>query len=106
MDKTAYQRWWQLHIRVARGENLSVDEQAVYEVGLTELDGEEKPQWQDAGLELLRQLRAEVEGLEAAHTQLQARSQRLDRQIWTLEGAYMGLTGLELSSQSHVASPV
>lgn len=106
MDQIAYQRWWQLHIRVARGESLGVDEQALYEAGLTELDIEEKRQWEDAGLELLRQLKAEVEGLEAAHAQLQARSQRLDRRIWTLEGAYMSLTGLELSSQSHVASPV
>jgi hypothetical protein len=42
---------------------------------------------EDAGLKLLRQLKAEVEGLEAAQAQLQARSQRLDRRIWTLEGA-------------------
>lgn len=106
MDQATYQSWWQLHIRAARGESLSVGEQAVYEAGLTELDIEEKRQWEDAGLELLRQLKGEVEGLVAAHAQLQARSQRLDRRIWTLEGAYMSLTGLELSTQNHVAPSV
>jgi len=88
IDQTTYQQWWQLHIRAARGESLSAGEQAVYEAGLTELDAEEKPLWQDANLDLLRRLKAEVERLEATHAQLQARSQRLDRRIWTLEGAY------------------
>jgi hypothetical protein len=106
MDQTTYQQWWQLHLRAARGESLSAGEQASYEAGLTELDTEEKQQWEDANLALLRQLKAEVERLETAHAELQVRSQRLDRRIWTLEGAYMSLTGLELSSQSHVASPV
>lgn len=106
MDQATYQQWWQLHIRAANGESLSTGEQAVYEVGLAELDAEEKLLWEDANLDLLRRLKAEVERLEATHAQLQAKSQRLDRRIWTLEGATMGLTGLELSSQSHVASPV
>lgn len=97
---------WQLHIRAASGESLSTGEQAVYEAGLAELDAEDQLLWEDANLDLLRRLKAEVERLEAAHGQLQANSQRLDRRIWTLEGAYMGLTGLDLSSQSHGASPV
>ena len=42
-----------------------------------------------------------VERLEMTHAQLQARSHRLDRQIWTLEGVYMSLTGLELSRQDY-----
>lgn len=106
MDKATYQQWWQLHIRAARGESLSAGEQAIYEAGLAELDAEEKLLREDANLHLLRRLKAEVERLEATHAQLQAKSQRLDRRIWMLEGAYMGLTGLELSSQSHVASPL
>ena len=106
MDQATYQQWWQFHIRAARGENLSAGEQNVYEAGLAELDAEEKLLWEDANLDRLRHLKAEVERLEATHAQLQARSQSLDKRIWTLEGAYMGLTGLELSSQSHVASPV
>lgn len=106
MDQATYQQWWQLHIRAARGESLSAGEHAIYEAGLAELDAEEKLLFEDANLDLLRRLKAEVERLEATHAQLQARSQRLDQRIWMLEGAYMGLTGLELSSQSHVASPL
>ncbi len=106
MDQAIYQQWWQLHIRAARGESLSAGEQAIYEAGMAELDAEERLLWEDANLDLLRRLKAEVERLEAAHAQFQARSQRLDRRIWMLEGAYMGITGLELNSQSYVASPV
>ena len=106
MDQAIDRQWWQLHIRAARGESLIAGEQAVYDAGLAELDAQEKLLWEDANLDLLRHLKAEVERLEATHAQLQAKSQRLDRRIWTLEGAYMGLTGLELGGQSHVASPV
>ena len=106
MDQTAYQHWWQLHVRAARGESLSASDRALYEAGVAELDAKEKAQWEDANLEQLRQLKAEVERLEATHAQLQAKNQRLDRRIWTLEGAYMSLTGLELSSQHYVASSV
>jgi len=106
MDQASYQQWWQFHLRAARGESLSAGEQAMYEAGLEELDDEEKLLWEDRNLDLLRRLKGEVERLEATHAQLQATSQRLDRRIWMLEGAYMGLTGLELSSQSHVTSPV
>ena len=106
MNKKRYERWWQLHVRVARGESLSAAEQVLYDAGLADLDAEDKAQWEDANLALLRRLKEEIERLESTHAQLQARSHRLDRQIWTLEGAYMGLTGLELSSQGHATSPV
>ncbi len=82
MDQASYQPWWQLHIRVARGASLSTGEQAVYDAGQAELDAEEMLLWQDANLDLLRRLKAEVDRLEAAHAQLQAKSQRLDRRIW------------------------
>ena len=105
MDQTTYERWWQLHLKAARGGALDPTERALYEAGLATLDSEEQAQWADTDLALLRQLRAEVERLETTHAQLQARSQRLDRQIWTLEGAYMSLTGLELGKQGYVTSP-
>ena len=95
MDQTTYERWWQLHLQAARGGTLDPTERALYEAGLDALDPEEQAQWADTDLALLRQLRAEVERLETSHAQLQARSQRLDRQV-TLEGAYMSLTGFEL----------
>jgi hypothetical protein len=102
MDDTTYSRWWQLHRRVARGDNLDPAEQTEYETGLAALDYEEKRQWEDADLAVLRELKAEVERLEMAQAQLQSKSHRLDRQIWTLEGAYMMLTGLELGNQGYV----
>lgn len=106
MDQITYERWWQLHLRVARGNEMDAAEQAVYEAGLIELDAEEKVQWTDSDLMRLRRLKAEVEGLQTTHLQLQTTSQRLERQIWTLEGAYMALTGLELTGQGHAPSPV
>jgi len=106
MDQTTYARWWQLHVQVARGEELDAAERAIYEAGLMDLDAEEKTQWEDSDLTTLRKLKAEVESLETTHVQLQVRSHRLDRQIWTLEGAYMVLTGLELSGQDHAPFPV
>jgi len=105
MDQADYTRWWQLHLRAARGETLDNAEQAAYEAGLTALDREEQTTGQDADLKLLQQLKAEVERLETTHALLQSKSRRLDRQIWTLEGAYTVLTGLELGGQSYVTSP-
>jgi hypothetical protein len=99
MDETTYARWWQFHLRVARGENLDAAEQAAYDEGLAALDLEEQSQLRDTDLARLRQLKAEVERLETDHARLESMSHRLDRQIWTLEGAYMVLTGLELGSE-------
>lgn len=106
MDEKTYARWWQLHLSVARGEALDAREQVLYQAGLAELDTEEKASWEDENLSTLRKLKAEMEQLERGHAQLQSKSRTLDRQIWMLEGAYMGLTGLELSSQGHAASPI
>lgn len=106
MDQMTYERWWQLYLRVARGETLEAEAEAEYAAGLATLDAEERTEWGNADLALLRQLKADIESLQAAHQRLQAKSQLLDRQIWTLEGAYMALTGVELGSPDHVPSPV
>ena len=107
MDQTTYERWWQLHLRVARGEELDAAEQAIYAAGSMDMDAEEgKTPLENSNLTLLRRLRTEVESLETTHAQLQAKSRRLDRQIWTLEGAYMVLTGRELSGQGYALSPI
>ena len=107
MNQTTHERWWQLHLRVAKGEELDAAERAIYAAGLKDLDAEdEKTRWENSNLTMLRRLRAEVESLETTLAQLQTRSHRLDRQIWTLEGAYMVLTGLELSGQGYAPSPI
>ena len=106
MDQANYERWWQLHLRTAKGEILNDTEQTEYEAGTSALDLEEQTRGQDADLALLRKLKAEIARLEAAHAQLQTKNRRLEQQIWTLEGAYAVLTGLELGGQSYVTSPV
>jgi len=107
MDQTTYERWWQLHLQVAKGEELDAAEQDIYAAGLLDLNAEEeKTPWENSNLTMLRRLRTEVESLETTHAQLQAKSRRLDRQIWTLEGAYMVLTGRELSGQGYAPSSI
>ena len=46
MDQTAYENWWHLHVRLARGGELSAEEQATYEAARGKLEQEET--FQDA----------------------------------------------------------
>jgi beta-phosphoglucomutase-like phosphatase (HAD superfamily) len=48
--------WWQLHLRVALGEELSAEERAVYEAEMKRLDENES---YPGNLALLKQLRAD-----------------------------------------------
>ena len=41
MEQAAYEQWWQLHLRTARGEKLRPDEQSLYEAGRRDLEREE-----------------------------------------------------------------
>ena len=41
MNGTAYQRWWELHVRVARGDRLSPEDRAVYDTTRRELEESE-----------------------------------------------------------------
>lgn len=104
MDDTKYRRWWQLHLRVAKGETLEPAEQAEYDAGLEVLDQEEEEQFELESVTMLRSLRAQVEQLRAIHGQLLAKSARLDERIAALEKAYRSLTGYELAGEPH-ASP-
>ena len=104
MDETQYQRWWQWHLRVARGERLDPAEQAEYEAGLDLLDQQEKDQFEPDNLTMLRRVRAQVEQLRAVQAQLLAKSARLDERIAALEEAYRALTGYELASEPHASS--
>jgi len=88
MDDARYQRWWRLHLRVARGETLNPTERAEYEAGVEVLDQEEKEQLKPESVTTLRKLRARVEQLRRVHAELLAKSARLDEQIVALERAY------------------
>lgn len=104
MDDARYQRWWQLHLRVARGEMLNPAERVEYEAGLEVLDREEKEQLKPESVTTLRRLRARVEQLRRVHAELLAKSAHLDEQIVALERAYRALTGYELASEFYASS--
>jgi hypothetical protein len=40
MDQATYQRWWPLHLRAARGEELHDEERSFYEEGRRSLEQE------------------------------------------------------------------
>jgi hypothetical protein len=104
MDEKAYQRWWQLHLRVAKGEKLSRLEQMEYDRGLQIFDSAEKEQIEPVTAAALRQLRAQIAQLQTENAQLQAGSARLDRRIRALEKAYMKQVGYELASSAYATS--
>ena len=104
MDEKTYAHWWEYHIRAAKGETLTAEEQVEYEVGLAALDQEEKEQFQDNDLTALRQSRGKIEQLQADHAQLMAEQERLDQRIALLERNYQTLTGYQLLTESYAAS--
>lgn len=84
MHNTEYKRWWDLHLRTCRGEELSDEERAVYEAGRQELQDEEHVA---TDLTSLRQTRQEVMELDVKCDQLQARRRQLKQEISRLESA-------------------
>lgn len=97
MNEQKYNQWWQLHLRVSRGETLNPHEQTLYNVGLDILDNEEKEQFQSDGLSVLHQLRANIVELRHLHAELVRESSHLDDQISTPEKDYQHLTGYQLA---------
>ncbi len=104
MEDTIYRRWWQLHLRVAKGERLDPTEQKEYDAGLEAFDREEKGQFQPNGLAMLRRLRAQVAQRQETHARLLAQSHQLDQQILALENAYHAMTGYELAVETDASS--
>jgi hypothetical protein len=82
MDKAAYQQWWALHVRSARGERLANEEAAIYEQGLKELHDEEVLA---ADLRALREGRDAVMALDAQCERLQERRRQLKERMAHLE---------------------
>jgi len=89
MDKEIYERWWKLHLRVAKGEELAPQELAEYQNGLAVLDDEEAGQLRPGKLSGdLIAAKTRIIELQIIHNQLLLKSTRLDAQIVQLEQAY------------------
>ena len=84
MDKQTYDKWWSLHVRVAKGETLGAEEQAIYLVGQRSLRNNSAP---DGSLDRLRRTRADIKSMEADREQLDARRSQLRDRIAILEMA-------------------
>ncbi|HZO91706.1 MAG TPA: hypothetical protein VFB38_25515 [Chthonomonadaceae bacterium] len=84
MDEQAYKAWWSLHLRKARGETLTPEEQAVYEAGREQLYAEERL---NGSIEELRRLRAEIKAMEEEHSQLLERRHEMQERAASLEAA-------------------
>ncbi|MCB9148740.1 MAG: hypothetical protein H6641_08255 [Caldilineaceae bacterium] len=105
MTESEYQKWWEYHIRVARGEVLNELEAAIYSAGLDELDRAEAEEMELLSLANLRQLRGQIQQRTSSLGQLMQRNEKFGRQITELEQAYEKLTGYSLLMDSHVSSP-
>lgn len=104
MTDVEYQQWWQLHIRVARGEPLDDTEQALYRAGMDELDREEAERLQLASLAHLQELRNQVQRLTQSLVQLTKQTESLSSRIAALEQTYQQLTGYPLLSDANATS--
>ena len=81
MDKAAYEQWWQIHVRAARGEQLSAEERTLYEAGCQDLDSAEQLRLvQDAS-----ELRDQLKVMEKERGQLEQRRLALYAEIAALE---------------------
>jgi hypothetical protein len=100
MSNSDYERWWSLHVRVAKGESLSDQETLEYELGLDQL---EDPLGKDGGdtLTYLRALRATINRAAALHSDLLSDSFELEKKIAELESAYQEVTGQSLNVEPH-----
>jgi len=104
MNSLEYQHWWQLHLRIAKGESLAPQEREVYQTGLDLLDREEATQLNAVALNTLRILRSQVQRLNQIHANLSLQSLQLSEKIDVLELAYKQLTGYELAVDAHATS--
>ncbi len=96
-----YERWWSLHLRVAKGEPLSEQERIEYDLGQRLLD--EQPEFSGGDtLDHLRTLRTAIDRASSLHAELTTRSAELDKKIDGLEVTFQRLTGYSLSPESHV----
>src|SRR5258706_15389213 len=84
MDEATYKTWWPLHIRKAKGETLTPEEQSFYQTKLKQLHQEEILH---EDVEGLRQMREEIERLKAENRRLQVLREQLEAKAAVLESA-------------------
>ncbi len=77
--------WWELHLRIARGETLSEQEQQLYDAEVARQDREAPPLKTD--LESLRTMREQVLALGRDNVELRSRVDELEREIRRVEHA-------------------
>jgi cell shape-determining protein MreC len=75
--------WWELHVRVARGDRLSPKDRVVYDTTRRALEESETLE----PLQNVKQAREELRELEVQRRRLEQRRQELDAEISAIEGA-------------------
>ncbi len=98
-----YEQWWSLHLRVAKGESLSAQEDQAYQTGLSQLDSQQASVEGETIL-YLRTLRSAIGRASRRHAEMTARSTELDTKIAALESRYQRLTGQTLNWDPHVSA--
>jgi cell division protein FtsB len=81
MDNSAYQNWWQLHLRVAREETLAPEELAAYQQGLSSFEQDESLQ----AITDARKARQYWIALDTEYLALEQRRGQLEGEIAKLE---------------------
>ncbi len=83
MNQNAKEQWWELHVKKARGEGLSEEEEQRYGAELAKQDQDSGP----GDIGLLQKLRMEVVSQADENAMLRARIAGLEAEIQTLENA-------------------
>lgn len=99
MPDIDYACWWLLHLRVAKKEILSEQEQLEYRAGLSYFDSQAELPTPHTNI-YLRTLRAAIDRASAFHAELSAQSAKLDRKIGSLEAFYHQATGHKLNPET------
>jgi hypothetical protein len=81
MGESTFQTWWELHVRVARGESLTAEESAFYDSHRHDLETGEQSQLVLGA----KHARDDLTALESERSQLEQRRQELDAEIRLLE---------------------
>lgn len=84
MEQVDYDRWWPLHLSVARGEELSEAQRQIYLAGLLEVQQTDRSQADYTALEAAKRA---IGDLERQQAPLRARREQLEAEILATEAA-------------------